>query len=170
MTACRLTRVLLTGAAVLALTAVLLPTVWAADDAEAPKLDLEAVRASAIETLSEAPFGYSCEKSDEGVIIATHEKLPNLMLAIGDEGTLLVGTFVKVKKDAVRADLLEACNKCNKDAKIARFYVDKDGDVMAEVGTVVSNELDTTRFTVDVEAFNEEFEGLAGANLMEFAE
>ncbi len=144
----------------LVLAIAMIPGVWAQEEGEdVPAVDIAATMEAVEGELVQAPMGYECAVDDEGTLVATHGGLPALV-ALVHGNTLFTISLIAAPEDTDDEGLLVICNDLNRDARLARYFVDagEDGQthIIAGFGTHINDELDIMNFGMNVWEFVKE--------------
>lgn len=112
-------------------------------------------------------LGYTCQKKDRpnGALLTckTKESVPDLTIQSKSGGYLL--SFYRTGKDKAKSSLSEVAelmNKLNNDAMAARWYQDKDGDLMMECFS--PGPYNKVAFSNLIQTFNDDWKRLIKEN------
>jgi rhodanese-related sulfurtransferase len=144
----------------LVLVIAVIPGVWAQEEDEGvPAVDIAATMEAVEGELAQAPMGYECVLDDEGTLVATHGDLPTLV-ALVNGNTLFTVSLIAAPEDTDDEGLLVICNDLNRDARLARYFVDagEDGEthIIAGFGTHINDELDSMTYGTNLWEFVKE--------------
>ena len=101
-------------------------------------------------------FDYEVEKRDDWVQ-ATHDEYLNMFIKGYKKGVLLQAYFETSDMDVSERTIRKLNNKLSRNATVARFYIDSDGDLMCEAW--YPGKWDEDRFEIFLEAWHDDTEG-----------